>query len=658
VLGGGSLGDTLAPSPPVPLPVPRPIAVGTGANPNDEIGRAYVKNLQTMLNDRGANLKVDGIFGRLTKGALGAFKHANGIRSWAGMADEDTLAALAGLPKQNRAPGPPTAPLIPPPGQLLDPALAPSKNPADLGNTADQADLRKTLIPLEPVKPLPGGVVPLPGDAAFLQQHPEFAPLSTVERIAKGADILTPVEGGYLTEAERLRGQTGATPLPHPISTPNALVAATVPYGRGVDTIGLVPGGLPQGAPPAPQEAKIETVKPVVQPAQPLTDAERTQVSAYKASLGNDQVLEDEAMIERLGVKDPDTFYKAAMDRDLASGRWRVPASAKAEPASLSPESSAPAKGEPGLFERIQQGFSSDMRKLFGGDEPAAAPATPASPKADRAVPSLTTEQALENRAWFDSSPSPVRTQIRRAVDKNGTDIPTEVERYRQEHGERGGGKQSSLDSRAAGQVASADAGFVPAGSTLDQEIAARGGTPTKPGPMGFEFGKIPQDTGGGKLAMVSEDPARQAAMEAADATPPLTEEELAAQNKGYEPGAAKESDMRALVSLAKVISVNRDRLNQLQPQGSQNVEDRRQRDAAGNLLPDPTLTSVAGVYREIGRDGKPTGNLLSTGKYLPNGSTWAPWASRADALQNGGGVYKDPEGRLRRVDINRAMAL
>src|SRR6185436_6764028 len=139
----------MAAAPMVTMPPPSPVArVGDGADPANVEKRMLVMNIQQGLVDKGANIKVDGIFGRETKGALGAWKRANGIKGWAGFADENVIRMLTGPAPDatgtTRSIRPPAAPLIQAPGEPL-------RTPGP----------QTPATPVPPEKPKPGDVVPI-----------------------------------------------------------------------------------------------------------------------------------------------------------------------------------------------------------------------------------------------------------------------------------------------------------------------------------------------------------------------------------------------------------------------------------------------------------------------------------------------------------------
>lgn len=93
---------------PVPLP-PRPVTPPPGAPPRDYLQPgdtgAYVTTLQNRLNVHGANISVDGIFGKETRGAVKRFQKGHGLR-------DDGLAGPLTWGKLNASPARQTPPTV------------------------------------------------------------------------------------------------------------------------------------------------------------------------------------------------------------------------------------------------------------------------------------------------------------------------------------------------------------------------------------------------------------------------------------------------------------------------------------------------------------------------------------------------------------------
>src|SRR3990167_529349 len=65
--------------------------------------KSFIRWLQQRLNERGANLKVDGIAGPKTRAALRAFQQRSGLKDNA-LATAETVTALQADPEQIAAP--------------------------------------------------------------------------------------------------------------------------------------------------------------------------------------------------------------------------------------------------------------------------------------------------------------------------------------------------------------------------------------------------------------------------------------------------------------------------------------------------------------------------------------------------------------------------
>ena len=431
----------------IPLPEARPLHVSFGAGLNSRSDfDPETMNFQVGYNQWAREhgyrtIKEDGKFGKETKRANATIRAKLGLGGSAATIDDELRTAVTGPGKA--PPQPPTAPLIPAPGVPLprlrpDTSAATPLDPAlvrqpDIPGDISGPDVPEKLIPLEP---LPEPAKPLPGDVTFLSTHPEFRRLKGSELVEKGSDLLTPFEGGYLTEEEKLRGQTGATPLPHPISTPNALVEAAVqsgPLGRPINTPAT---RTPQGAKPLQH--------PVSTP-----------------------VLPDEGYI----VPEP----KIDIPTKLKNRQVSLSPPDEVEPLSVTEEIG----GLGGIGAAIVKGW----QKIFGitpaeGEKPAtAAPAkkspapeakAPASEKKRTEVAHPSVEAARVSALAseeYEKTGEGTKKLVQRWAIENGVSVQAAKEHfYGLVHGAAGlkageGGKRSDieLDPRAAGQVASAD---------------------------------------------------------------------------------------------------------------------------------------------------------------------------------------------------------
>ncbi|MHB1566305.1 MAG: peptidoglycan-binding domain-containing protein [Acidiferrobacter sp.] len=94
VIGGAALLLGLGTAVPVVAWASTPVVVHKMATTHKRVmGNAHVKAVQKALDKSGAKLKVDGLMGKLTEGALKKFQAKHGL-TVTGTADKATLKAL------------------------------------------------------------------------------------------------------------------------------------------------------------------------------------------------------------------------------------------------------------------------------------------------------------------------------------------------------------------------------------------------------------------------------------------------------------------------------------------------------------------------------------------------------------------------------------
>ena len=80
-------------SAPAPAPAPAPVAAPAPAPMAPMTPKEKTMALQSALNNNGAKLVVDGVYGKKTAAAVAKFQKAKGMKA-TGRADAKTLAAL------------------------------------------------------------------------------------------------------------------------------------------------------------------------------------------------------------------------------------------------------------------------------------------------------------------------------------------------------------------------------------------------------------------------------------------------------------------------------------------------------------------------------------------------------------------------------------